>query len=697
MAILLATFSYAPYDGNPYVTEDGLSAYRWRVLDSNSIPSTYIQVTAKINADYIVCSQDPSFTQGGPTYYIGDENYQQSHILSYSPTTFQQDGTTYYQLPGDPFGSFNYYPTANNPSWTWQAYINSEYILPPLYFAFANLDATTGSLAVVPGSTQRFGGAMFGQDYNAGLYKQGTAANDALYTFLGDDYIDGIDGNDTIQSGEGDDDIYGSNGRDNVFGQGGNDYLDGGEGSDIIVGGSGNDDIYAGGGSDKIYGGVNDDFLVGGTGSDTIDGGEGNDTIIGGDGRDSLVGGAGDDVYVLDDPFDIITDAQGSDTVIICYQVSSFTLKGGVENADISNNSSVTSLTGTISNNELTGNNIGDLLSGQGGQDTLVGGSGNDTLNGGSGNDTFNDSSSDQAITANLTTGTASGASIGTDTLISIETVLSGTGDDLLIGNSIGNAFTSNDGDDLINGGGGTDTMSGGEGNDLYIISNSTEHVATEVFDAGSMGSDELRFSATTAGQTLTIFAGDTGLERVVIGTGSAIGEAVTTATTALNVNASNGANALSITGNNGSNTISGSTFDDMILGNGGNDSLIGAAGNDSLSGGLGADVFRFSSPLDASTNVDLISDFVIAESDRLQLENTGTGLFTAITTIGTLATSAFVAGAAFSTSSQRILYETSSGNLFYDADGFGPTTSPVLFAHLAAGLAMTASQFLVT
>ena len=241
--------------------------------------------------------------------------------------------------------------------------------------------------------------------------------------------------------------------------------------------------------------------------------------------------------------------------------------------------------------------------------------------------------------------------------------------------------------------------MNGGDSGDIYVVANSADHAAAELNDTGLTGTDELRFASTIANQTLTVFAGDTGLERAVIGTGNAV-NAVTTGTTALNINAAASSNALTITGNNGANTLTGTAFADTLIGNAGNDLIAGGLGNDNLTGGVGADIFRFDSVLNGSTNVDLITDFtptaVAATTDRIQLENTGTGLFTALTTTGTLASTAFISAASFTNAAQRIRYESTTGSLFYDVDGNGAQAS-VLFANLSTGLAVNNTHFVVT
>jgi Ca2+-binding RTX toxin-like protein len=127
-------------------------------------------------------------------------------------------------------------------------------------------------------------------------------------------------------------------------------------------------------------------------------------------------------------------------------------------------------------------------------------------------------------------------------------------------------------------------------------------------------------------------------------------------------------------------------------MGGGGNDLLSGGAGNDILTGGAGADIFRVNTVLNATTNVDNITDFeptaIATTTDRIQLENSGTGLFNALTSKGTLAATAFLngPGTTFTTATQRILYQSTTGNLFYDSDGNG-AAAPILFATLNPNL----------
>jgi Ca2+-binding RTX toxin-like protein len=134
-------------------------------------------------------------------------------------------------------------------------------------------------------------------------------------------------------------------------------------------------------------------------------------------------------------------------------------------------------------------------------------------------------------------------------------------------------------GNDVLIGGAGVDKLDGGEGADIYLVNARTEHLTGEFSDTGLEGQDEVRFAASAA-STLTLYANDTGIERVVIGSGM-FAEANTNGTVALKVNASLVLKSLSMIGNAGANTLTGTAFDDSLDGGWGVDTLIGGAGND--------------------------------------------------------------------------------------------------------------------
>ena len=79
-------------------------------------------------------------------------------------------------------------------------------------------------------------------------------------------------------------------------------------------------------------------------------------------------------------------------------------------------------------------------------------------------------------------------AGIGdTDTLIGIENITGGSGNDVLIGGSGINVLLGGAGDDTLNGGGGNDTLTGGAGSDMFIFDYATAH-GSDVVNGGIGG-----------------------------------------------------------------------------------------------------------------------------------------------------------------------------------------------------------------
>jgi serralysin len=139
-----------------------------------------------------------------------------------------------------------------------------------------------------------------------------------------------------------------------------------------------------------------------------------------------------------------------------------------------------------------------------------------------------------------------------------------------------------------------------------------------------------------------------------------------------------------------GSDSLYAGTGDDTLLGGDGNDKLYGAQGRDILTGGLGQDSFTFDKTLGTS-NIDRITDFSVAD-DTIWLEN---AVFTGFGSTGTMSSSAFYAGAAAHDSTDRIIYNSSTGALLYDRDGTG-SAAAVQFADLSPGLTLTHQDFLI-
>jgi Ca2+-binding RTX toxin-like protein len=144
------------------------------------------------------------------------------------------------------------------------------------------------------------------------------------------------------------------------------------------------------------------------------------------------------------------------------------------------------------------------------------------------------------------------------------------------------------------------------------------------------------------------------------------------------------------LTGGDGNDTLSGGDGNDTIYGSAGADVIVGGAGNDALYGGVSAkadrsvDTFVFNTALNASTNHDTIYGFEANATDKIALDP---AIFAALLggTSSGVDSGEFRAGAGGNAADANdfILYDTSTGNLYYDADGSG-AGAKVWFATLS-------------
>lgn len=149
----------------------------------------------------------------------------------------------------------------------------------------------------------------------------------------------------------------------------------------------------------------------------------------------------------------------------------------------------------------------------------------------------------------------------------------------------------------------------------------------------------------------------------------------------------------LSLTGYVDADRLFGNRGDNLLSGRAGNDRLAGGLGNDRLDGGMGKDVFLFDTALSARTNVDRLIGYSPAD-DTVALSHS---VFTGLKGRGPLSAGQFYAstdGHAHD-ASDRILYETDTGRLIYDADGSGGKAG-VVFAILDTHPALTEADFLI-
>ena len=369
-----------------------------------------------------------------------------------------------------------------------------------------------------------------------------------------------------------------------------------------------------------------------------------------------MAGGLGNDTYIVDNAGDLVTEAVGAGTDLVRSALS-HTLGANVENLI---------LTGATSTNG-TGNALANSLTGNGGANVLDGGAGADTMNGDAGNDTYIvDDSLDRVSETSAANGTdtvqasvdyALGANI--ENLILLGSAINGTG------NALANSLTGNSAGNVLNGGAGADVMRGEGGDDTYIVDNAGDIIG----ETPGNGTDTVQASV---GYTLA-----PNVENLILTGGVAI-------------NGTGNAQNNALTGNLAANVLKGGFGNDVLSGGDGNDTLFGDGGNDLMTGGAGADRFTFQDSL-GTGNADHVADFA-AGVDKILLENTVFARLGA----GPLNANAFVVGTAAADASDRIIYDSATGNLYYDSDGSG-AGGALLFATLDnAPAALSASDFLV-
>jgi len=406
---------------------------------------------------------------------------------------------------------------------------------------------------------------------------------------------------------------------------------------DVIRANGGNDTVFAGAGADSVDLGAGNDALVIAAAAEHAPG----EALAGGDGADAIRFAS----TTAGETLTLLASTVGFETVAIASAAGSTTGTTAL-NLDAALVGNGLALTGNNGDNTITGTAFADTILANTGNDVIVIAdaahyAAGETLNGGAGTDTVRFASATDGQTLVLAGGaatsgieavaisTATGATTGTAALNIDASALTGTlsiagndGVNTLIGTSGVNTILGNGGDDTIAGGDGADRLDGGLGNDVFLLVASTHYDAGETIVGGD-GFDTLRFTSTTAGQTLTLLATTTELERVAI----ADDQGGASGTTALNVNATNVATGLEILGNDGVNTLIGTNAADIIQGNGGNDTITGRGGADTLAGGAGSDDFLYNLLADAG---DRILDFDFGTSttrtDRLGFQDDAFG-----------------------------------------------------------------------
>ena len=285
---------------------------------------------------------------------------------------------------------------------------------------------------------------------------------------------DGMGGTDTLLNISR---VMGSNLNDTITGSSALQFevFDGGAGDDTIDGGVITDTLNGDNNNRVTYqnasGSVSVNLALG-----TATGADGNDTLINisqvwGSSHDDVITGSNESV--LTEQFqgrggnDTIDGAGGYD--LARYDNATAAVNANLATGIVTGDGSVGS--DTLYNIEgLMGSNYADTLTGGNAANDnfefFRGMGGNDTIDGGSGYDRADYQNSTSAVNVTLgglSNGTATGdASVGTDTLISIEAVRGSIFADTLTGSNAAGIFESfegREGNDTINGMGGTDRV----------------------------------------------------------------------------------------------------------------------------------------------------------------------------------------------------------------------------------------------
>ena len=369
-------------------------------------------------------------------------------------------------------------------------------------------------------------------------------------------------------------------------------------------------------------------------------------------------------------------------------------------------------------NDTLIGAAGNDSLYGGTGNDSLIGGAGNDLMDGNAGADIFNGGTGDDIYVIDSTADKVTeAAASGTDTIRSYvnytlganlenltllgTSAINGTGNSLnntINGNAANNSLFGGDGNDFLSlYYGGNDTLNGGAGNDTLDASYTKENNNLR----GDAGNDYLSARYSTGNNNLNGGSGDDNFDASFsYGNNTLSGDA---GNDYVSSGFSYGNNTLSGGEGNdfvytyfsyGNNTLSGGTGNDYLSGGGSSDTLIGGIGNDSFT-------YITIKPFDTSdVGLDTIDDFhkVAGDTDKITL---GRQTFTAINSgaiFSEFTEFAVVTNdAAAAASEAYIVYNQSTGNLFYNQngalDGLG---TGAIFANLTNNPFLTATDFVI-
>jgi Ca2+-binding RTX toxin-like protein len=330
---------------------------------------------------------------------------------------------------------------------------------------------------------------------------------------------------------------------------------------------------------------------------------------------------------------------------------------------------------------------------------------------------TVKDTGNLQAVaTVTVVVGTAFNGTDTANTLSGtkgIDVIRGNGGNDSINANAAGDVVYGGLGNDTITGGAGADTLFGEAGNDTFRVGSS--ELTGDVISGG----DDVDTLAFTSNVTLTGGFTVTGVETLNMGARTlTVQTTVHIDLSAMNLvsrGAINGdSQANRITGTRDADSINGSTGNDNLAGTGGNDTVYGGTGADSIRGGLGndtlyggssskadtaIDTFVFDTAPDSATNWDTIIGFEATARDKIALDVQN--IFTAIRLNGTTGLDAdeFRSNATGNAedANDYLVFDTTTGNLWYDPDGNGATAKKLIAKITLANGTLDPSDFTTT
>ncbi|TSD88482.1 calcium-binding protein [Mycobacterium sp. KBS0706] len=409
----------------------------------------------------------------------------------------------------------------------------------------------------------------------------------------------------------------------------------------------------------------------------TLTTGSGNDNIIGGTQADTINTGNGNDVInarlrptAPGSGVDVVDGGAGSDTLVVycateTQAVQLFT--GGSPTFQLRSNSG---------NFYVDAYNMETVaFTGGAGADFIQTGTRGGTVNGGAGIDHWDADLSGLVSSVAFTLGTTTSiAAAGLTSILGLERIklITGAGNDAIVGGSQADSITTGAGNDSINArirptaaGSGVDVVDGQAGTDALVVDASAETLAVQLF-AGGSPSFQVRSNSGN-------FYVDAYNMETVTFSGSSAGDTI---------GGNIGADTLN--GRAGADSIDGGLGDDKIDAGTEADSIRGGRGADTITAGAGNDTMRYGSVLDswvAGAKIDSVADFVsgfdkfdLSEIDANNIGADGNQAFT------------FIGGAGFS--AVRGQLRSAAGVVEADVNGDGVADFRIVLANGAAAAA---------